>query len=176
MCSRTRGRVAVLTGAGISAESGIPTFRDATSRPLGEDSIRCSSPPRMAFGPIRRWFGAGMRGGAALVADAQPNAGHVALAAAQSRFDSFELDYAECRRAACRAGSTPIELHGNLMRTICLARCGFVEHDLQRLPAGRAAALSRVRRLATPGRGLVRRDARCSRRCSRRRRRSARAT
>jgi NAD-dependent deacetylase len=71
-----------------------------------------------------------------LVRAAHPNAGHLALAAAQSRFDSFDLITQNVDGLHVRAGSAPIELHGNLMRTICLARCGFVEHDLQRLPAG----------------------------------------
>ena len=81
---------------------------------------------------VWRWY-AWRRG---LVGDAQPNAGHLALAAAQSRFDSFELITQNVDGLHARAGSAPIELHGNLMRTICLARCGFVEDDLRRLPAG----------------------------------------
>ena len=71
-----------------------------------------------------------------LVGAAQPNAGHLALAAAQSLFESFDLITQNVDGLHARAGSTPIELHGNLMRTICLSRCGFVEHDVQRLPAG----------------------------------------
>ena len=35
-----------------------------------------------------------------------------------------------------RAGSAPIELHGSIIRTVCLARCGFSEDDPQRLPPG----------------------------------------
>ena len=71
-----------------------------------------------------------------LVGAAQPNAGHLALAEAQSRFDSFDLITQNVDGLHARAGSAPIELHGNLMRTICLSRCGFVEHEVQRLPTG----------------------------------------
>lgn len=35
-----------------------------------------------------------------------------------------------------RAGSAPIELHGSIVRTVCLARCGFSEDDPHRLPPG----------------------------------------
>ncbi|HZA94491.1 MAG TPA: Sir2 family NAD-dependent protein deacetylase [Burkholderiaceae bacterium] len=71
-----------------------------------------------------------------MVGAAQPNAGHLALAAAQPRFDAFEVITQNVDGLHARAGTTPIELHGNLMRTVCLARCGFVEDDPLRLPAG----------------------------------------
>jgi NAD-dependent deacetylase len=128
-------RVAVLTGAGISAESGIPTFRDATSglwakfdpmQLASEDGFRADPPL------VWRWY-AWRRG---LVAKAQPNAGHHALASAQSRFESFELITQNVDGLHARAGSAPIELHGSIVRTVCLARCGFEEIDPMRLPAG----------------------------------------
>ncbi len=91
-----------------------------------EDGFRADPPL------VWRWY-AWRRG---LVGDAQPNAGHLALASAQSRFDSLELITQNVDGLHARAGSTPIELHGNLMRTVCLARCGFAEDDPRRLPAG----------------------------------------
>ena len=128
-------RIAVLTGAGISAESGIPTFRDATTglwakfdpmQLASEDGFRADPPL------VWRWY-AWRR---ALVANAHPNAGHHALASAQSRFDSFELITQNVDGLHTRAGSSPIELHGSIVRTVCLARCGFTEDDPQRLPPG----------------------------------------
>ena len=128
-------RVAVLNGAGISAESGLPTFRDATTglwarfdpmQLASEDGFRADPPL------VWRWY-AWRRG---LVANAQPNAGHYALASAQSRFDSFELITQNVDGLHARAGSAPIELHGSIVRTVCLARCGFAEDDPKRLPAG----------------------------------------
>jgi len=128
-------RVAVLTGAGISAESGIPTFRDATTglwakfdpmQLASEDGFRADPPL------VWRWY-AWRRG---LVANAQPNAGHHALVSAQSRFDSFELITQNVDGLHARAGSAPIELHGSIVRTVCLGRCGFAEDDPKRLPAG----------------------------------------
>jgi NAD-dependent deacetylase len=128
-------RVAVLTGAGISAESGIPTFRDATTGLWAKfDPMQLASEEGFRADPplVWRWY-AWRRG---LVANAQPNAGHYALASAQSRFDSFELITQNVDGLHARAGSAPIELHGSIMRTVCLAKCGFVEGDPKRLPAG----------------------------------------
>ena len=81
---------------------------------------------------VWRWY-AWRRG---LVANAQPNAAHHALAAAQARFDSFDLITQNVDGLHARAGSVPIELHGSIVRTVCLARCGFAEDDPQRLPPG----------------------------------------
>ena len=127
--------VAVLTGAGISAESGIPTFRDATSGLWAKfDPVKLASEEGFRADPalVWRWY-AWRRG---LVGAAKPNAGHRSLADAQVRFESFALITQNVDGLHARAGSTPIELHGNLMRTICLARCGFVEEDPLRLPVG----------------------------------------
>ena len=128
-------RVAVLTGAGISAESGIPTFRDTSSGLWAKfDPVKLASEDGFRADPplVWRWY-AWRRG---LVGAAQPNAGHLALAAAQARFDAFELITQNVDGLHARAGSAPIELHGNLMRTVCLARCGFVEDDPLLLPVG----------------------------------------
>jgi NAD-dependent deacetylase len=128
-------RLAVLTGAGISAESGIPTFRDATTGLWAKfDSMQLASENGFRADPplVWRWY-AWRRG---LVANAQPNAGHHALASAQSRFDSFELITQNVDGLHTRAGSAPIELHGSIVRTVCLAQCGFAENDPQRLPPG----------------------------------------
>ena len=128
-------RVAVLTGAGISAESGIPTFRDATAglwakfdpmQLASEDGFRADPPL------VWRWYAWRRE----LVANAQPNAGHHALASAHSRFASFALITQNVDGLHTRAGSSPIELHGSIVRTACLARCGFTENDPQRLPRG----------------------------------------
>ena len=125
----------MLTGAGISAESGIPTFRDVTGGLWAKfDPMQLASEEGFRADPalVWRWYAWRRQ----LVAGAQPNAGHHALAQAQSLFDSFDLITQNVDGLHARAGSTPIELHGNLMHTTCLGRCGFVEHDVQRLPTG----------------------------------------
>ena len=128
-------RVAVLTGAGISAESGIPTFRDATSGLWAKfDPMQLASEEGFRADPplVWRWYAWRRE----LVANAKPNAGHYALASAQSRFDSFDLITQNVDGLHARAGSASIELHGSIVRTVCLARCGFIEDDPQRLPPG----------------------------------------
>jgi len=129
-------QVAVLTGAGISAESGIPTFRDAQTglwarydpmQLATEDGFRADPPL------VWRWYAWRRE----LVAKARPNAGHLALAAAEARFEQFRVVTQNVDGLHARAGSTdPIELHGNIMRTVCLEKCGYGEDSPQRLPAG----------------------------------------
>jgi NAD-dependent protein deacetylase/lipoamidase len=129
-------RLAVLTGAGISAESGIPTFRDAQTGLWAQyDPMQLATEEGFRADPalVWRWY-AWRRG---LVAGAQPNAGHRALAAAQSRFEHLALITQNVDGLHARAGSAGlIELHGNIMRTVCLDRCGFVEATPERLPSG----------------------------------------
>jgi NAD-dependent deacetylase len=129
-------RVAVLTGAGISAESGIPTFRDAQTG-LWEkfDPMQLASEEGYRADPplVWRWYAWRRK----LVSDAQPNAGHLALARAERRFAAFDLITQNVDGLHARAGSTAlVELHGNIMRTLCLERCGFVEEKPARLPSG----------------------------------------
>jgi NAD-dependent deacetylase len=128
-------RLAVLTGAGISAESGVPTFRDITSGLWAKyDPMQLASERGFRADPalVWRWY-AWRRG---LVTHAQVNAGHQALSDARSQFDAFDLITQNVDGLHARAGSSPIELHGNILRTVCLARCGFLEIDPQRLPPG----------------------------------------
>ena len=114
-------RVAVLTGAGISAESGIPTFRDALTglwaqfRP--ED---LATPEAFAANPKLVWEWYAWR--RELVAKAAPNAGHAALAELERRSGHFALITQNVDGLHARAGSrNVIELHGNLMVDRCFA-------------------------------------------------------
>lgn len=77
--SRQRGGVAVLTGAGMSAESGIPTFRDAMSGLWSRfDPAQLASEEGYVEDPQRGWAWYAERRAGVLAA--QPNAGHLALA------------------------------------------------------------------------------------------------
>ncbi|MFX0539637.1 SIR2 family NAD-dependent protein deacylase [Ornithinimicrobium sp. Y1847] len=82
--ARSARRVCVLTGAGMSAESGIPTFRDVQVG-LWErfDPMELASPEAWRHDPAQVWAWYSWR--ASLVRAAQPNAGHEALAAWQQR-------------------------------------------------------------------------------------------
>ena len=91
----------------------------------------------MDFARTRRWYGAGTRGGAGWSVRRSRMQGTLALACGASALRlAFELITQNVDGLHARAGSAPIELHGNLMRTVCLARCGFVEDDPQLLASG----------------------------------------
>src|SRR5947208_10639210 len=79
-------RVAVLTGAGVSAESGVPTFRASDGLWEGHRIEDVASPDGFVRDPRLVWqFYNGRR---ANVGRVQPNPGHVALASLESRFGS----------------------------------------------------------------------------------------
>lgn len=115
----TAKSVAVLTGAGISAESGVPTFRDAQTGLWANFRPEDLATPR-AFrrNPKLVWEWYAWR--RKLVAKAQPNAGHLALAELEKRFAAFHLITQNVDGLHQRAGSqNVIELHGNITRTKC---------------------------------------------------------
>lgn len=116
---RAAHSVVVLTGAGVSAESGIPTFRQAQTglwqkyRP--ED---LASPEAFRRNPGLVWDWYTWRRG--LVSSAQPNAGHYALVAMEHQVSDFTLITQNVDDLHRRAGSRAIiELHGNILRTRC---------------------------------------------------------
>jgi NAD-dependent deacetylase len=116
---RAARRVAVLTGAGVSAESGIPTFRDALTglwaRYRAED---LATPQAFERNPPLVWGWYRMR--RELVALVEPNPGHVAIARLESLVPDFTLITQNVDGLHRRAGSTaPIELHGSLLRARC---------------------------------------------------------
>lgn len=118
-CLRTATRVTVLTGAGISAESGIPTFREAQTglwerfRPE-----QLASPDAFARDPrtVWEWY----RWRRELVDRAEPNAGHRAIAELERRVPGTVLitqNVDGLHQAAGSAGA--IELHGSIRRARC---------------------------------------------------------
>jgi NAD-dependent deacetylase len=115
--------VAVLTGAGVSAESGIPTFRGRGGLWRGRDPLRVATPEAFAADPELVWaFYNERREG---IARAQPNAAHRALVAMAERVPRFTLITQNVDRLHHRAGSRAVlELHGNLWEVRCTA-CGL---------------------------------------------------
>ncbi len=111
--------VAVLTGAGISAESGVPTFRDAQTGLWARfDPRELATPEAFARNPKRIWDWYAMRRDS--VARAQPNAGHRALVAIEERVPQFLLVTQNVDGLHIRAGSASVvELHGNIARVKC---------------------------------------------------------
>lgn len=118
--------VAVLTGAGISAESGVPTFRDAQTGLWARYSPEeLATPEAFARNPKLVWDWYAWRRD--LVAKARPNPGHIALASLSSRFERFTLVTQNVDSLHQRAGSLDvIELHGNIARIKCARGCGVV--------------------------------------------------
>jgi NAD-dependent deacetylase len=114
-------RIAVLTGAGISAESGIPTFRDAMTGLWAQFRAEdLATPEAFAANPKLVWEWYAWR--RELVAGARPNAGHVALAELERRSGHFALVTQNVDGLHARAGSrSVIELHGNIMVDRCFA-------------------------------------------------------
>ncbi len=131
-------RVAVLTGAGMSAESGVPTFRDAQTGLWSQfDAVQLASPEGFRADPalVWRWYAWRRE----MVAKAAPNEGHRALARAQAegRFESLHVVTQNVDGLHQRAGSADvIELHGNIVRSRCLAECGVAYAQPQDLPSG----------------------------------------
>jgi NAD-dependent deacetylase len=113
------GRIAALTGAGVSAESGVPTFRDALTGIWARfDPMDLATPAAFARDPRRVWDWYAMR--RAMVGRAVPNAGHAALAELARRTPRFVLATQNVDGLHQRAGSLDvIELHGNIMRVKC---------------------------------------------------------
>lgn len=116
---RAAQHIAVLTGAGVSAESGIPTFREAQvglwAQYRPED---LATPDAFERNPKLVWNWYAWRG--EIVRGAQPNLGHYALADMQQRVPQFTLITQNIDGFHQLAGSTGvIELHGSIMRTKC---------------------------------------------------------
>jgi NAD-dependent deacetylase len=120
--------VAVLTGAGVSAECGIPTFRDAqTGLWARYDPGDLATPEAFDRNPRLVWEWYDYRRG--LVAAASPNSAHMALAALERRFSDFTLITQNVDGLHDRAGSrNMIELHGNITRIICARERTVAQH------------------------------------------------
>jgi NAD-dependent protein deacetylase/lipoamidase len=116
---RQARHVGVLTGAGVSAESGIPTFREAlTGFWARYDPAELASPGGFARHPERvwRWY----RERRLAIARAEPNAAHRALVDLEDRVDRFTLITQNIDALHLRAGNRDvIELHGNIARVRC---------------------------------------------------------
>ncbi len=119
---RQARQVAVLTGAGVSAESGVPTFRQAQSglwaqyRP--ED---LATPEAFRHNPrlVWEWYASRRE----RLAQVQPNPGHFALAEMQRRVPQLTLITQNVDGLHQQAGSQGvIELHGSIQRVKCFEK------------------------------------------------------
>lgn len=128
--------VAVLTGAGVSAESGVPTFRDAQTGLWAKfRPEELATPTAFLRNPRLVWEWYEWR--RKLVADAKPNPAHRALAEMETRFPHFHLITQNVDGLHQLAGSRKvIELHGNITRTKCFDEGTIVDtwQDMGEVP------------------------------------------
>lgn len=131
-------RVVALTGAGISAESGVPTFRgqDGLWRQYRAESL--ATPEAFDRDPGLVWEWYDWRRG--LIAPVEPNPGHAVLAAWEDRFESFAVITQNVDGLHRKAGTRNLlELHGNIWRARC-TREGTVR-ELSATPLARVPPL-----------------------------------
>ena len=124
---RSARRTVVLTGSGVSVESGVPTFREAQTGLWARfDPQELATPEAFERDPKLVWDWYAWR--RKLVAEASPNPGHAAIAGWQRLFSDFTLITQNVDGLHERAGSREvIELHGNILRTKCSVEDTVVE-------------------------------------------------
>ncbi|MDB5873894.1 MAG: NAD-dependent protein deacylase [Ramlibacter sp.] len=113
---RAAKRIAVLTGAGMSAESGVPTFRDAQTGLWAQfDPMQLATEEAFRANPSMVWGWYAFR--REMIAQVDPNAGHLALAAfAQRHPGRLTLITQNVDGLHQRAGSAGVlALHGNIL-------------------------------------------------------------
>jgi NAD-dependent deacetylase len=118
-------RVLVLTGAGVSAESGIPTFRGKDGYWQNLDPTKLATPEAFAREPklVWDWY----RERRERIRNAQPNAAHEAIARLAQRADGFLLVTQNVDDLHARAGipaQRMVRIHGDIFATRC-SRCDF---------------------------------------------------
>lgn len=116
---RSAQSVVVLTGAGISAESGVPTFRDAQSGLWANfKPEELATPQAFRRNPEMVWNWYMMR--REMIGKAKPNPGHYALAEMEKKVSRFLLVTQNIDDLHRKSGSKNIiEIHGNIQRTKC---------------------------------------------------------
>jgi len=122
-------RAFVITGAGVSAESGIPTFRGKDGYWRNFDPTKLATPEAFARDPklVWEWY----RERRQRIRNAQPNAAHRAIAELAEKADEFVLVTQNVDDLHARAG-TPVEklvqIHGDIFVAKC-SRCKFWRKD-----------------------------------------------
>lgn len=129
-------RIVVLTGAGVSAESGMPTFRGEDGWWRNYRAEELATPHAFAKDPKLVWEWYDMR--RKIIHDCLPNPAHDTIAEMEKYFDEFRLITQNVDGLHDRAGSKNIiELHGNLWRVRCEEegkKFDFMEVPLKDVP------------------------------------------
>ncbi len=143
-------RVVVLTGAGVSAESGIPTFRGKDGYWRNLDPTKLATPEAFARDPqlVWEWYGERRR----RIRNARPNAAHEAIARLAHQTDDFLLVTQNVDDLHMRAGipaQRMVQIHGDIFITRC-SRCQFERYDYEQEQEG-IAKCSQCTALMRPG-------------------------
>ncbi len=124
-------RILVLTGAGVSSESGIPTFRGKDGYWRNLDPAKLATPEAFAKDPglVWDWY----RERRQRIRAAQPNAAHQAIAKLAQHVQEFLLVTQNVDDLHARAGSSKekmVQIHGDIFVTRC-SRCDFRRYDYE---------------------------------------------
>ena len=122
-------RVLVLTGAGVSAESGIPTFRGKDGYWRNLDPTKLATADAFTRDPqlVWEWY----RERRQRISDARPNAAHEAIARLAQCTDEFLLVTQNVDDLHARGGipaQKMVQIHGDIFVTRC-SRCEFERYD-----------------------------------------------
>jgi len=147
---RNARSIVVFTGAGVSAESGIATFRDALTGLWSRfDPAQLATAEAFERDPALVWGWYEWR--RALVAKALPNPAHHAIAAMAKKVPRLTVVTQNVDDLHERAGSTPLRLHGSLFAPRCF-ECGaaaqsppMLHAEQTRLDPPRCACGGRIR-------------------------------
>jgi NAD-dependent deacetylase len=128
-------RVLVITGAGVSAESGIPTFRGKDGYWRNLDPMKLATPEAFAHDSelVWQWY----RERRQRIRKAQPNAGHEAIASLAQCADEFLLvtqNVDDLHERAGLAKPEMVQIHGDIFVTQC-SRCDFKQRDYPPSPS-----------------------------------------
>jgi len=124
-------RVLVVTGAGVSAESGIPTFRGRDGYWRNHDPEKLATTEAFVRDPklVWEWYCERRR----RIRDARPNAAHEAIAKLAQQADEFLLVTQNVDDLHARAGVTKeqmVQIHGDIFVTRC-SQCDFSRRDYE---------------------------------------------
>jgi len=133
---RQASNIVIVTGSGISAESGIPTFR-------GEDGLwkkyraeELATPEAFYSNPALVWEWYDWR--RQLIGKAEPNSGHEIIAEMEDHYDELLLITQNVDGLHRKAGSrNVVEIHGNIWRVRCTGGCETIyleENPIGQLP------------------------------------------
>jgi NAD-dependent deacetylase len=125
-------RILVITGAGVSAESGIPTFRGKDGYWRNLDPAKLATPEAFSRDPqlVWDWY----RERRQRIRNAQPNAAHKAIVQLALKAEEFLLVTQNVDDLHARAGLPAgkiVQIHGDIFATRC-SRCDFSRHEYER--------------------------------------------